>query len=66
MPVRKDRVFSLDGLRGLGALLVFLYHVDIMIIPFGDRGGVTKPLSGRCFGHGVFHPLRCRFVARPF
>lgn len=38
MPVRKDRVLSLDGLRGLGALLVFLYHVDIMIKPFGDRG----------------------------
>lgn len=35
MSVREDRVLSLDGLRGLGALVVFLYHIDIMVHPFG-------------------------------
>ena len=38
MPGREKRVLSLDGLRGLGALMVFLLHVDIMVKPFG--GGV--------------------------
>ena len=35
MPGREKRILSLDGLRGLGALMVFLYHVDIMVKPFG-------------------------------
>ena len=35
MPGHEKRVLSLDGLRGLGALMVFLYHVDIMVKPFG-------------------------------
>lgn len=39
MTVREGRVLSLDGLRGLGALLVFLYHIDAMVHPFGDGGG---------------------------
>ena len=39
MTKHEDRVLSLDGLRGLGALLVFLYHIDIMVKPFGDQGG---------------------------
>ena len=39
MSVREDRVLSLDGLRGLGALVVFLYHIDIMVPPFGRGGG---------------------------
>lgn len=38
MSVREGRVLSLDGLRGLGALLVFLYHIDIMVHPFGEGG----------------------------
>lgn len=38
MSVREDRVLSLDGLRGLGALVVFLYHIDIMVHPFGGGG----------------------------
>lgn len=40
MPGHEKRVLSLDGLRGLGALIVFLYHVDIMVKPFGAGGGV--------------------------
>ena len=39
MSVREGRVLSLDGLRGLGALVVFLYHIDIMVHPFGRGGG---------------------------
>lgn len=39
MSVREGRVLSLDGLRGLGALVVFLYHIDIMVHPFG--GGLS-------------------------
>ena len=39
MPGHEKRVLSLDGLRGLGALIVFLYHVDIMVKPFGAGGG---------------------------
>lgn len=35
MPKHEERVLSLDGLRGLGALTVFLYHIDIMVKPFG-------------------------------
>lgn len=35
MPGHEKRVLSLDGLRGLGALMVFLLHVDIMVKPFG-------------------------------
>lgn len=38
MPAHEKRVLSLDGLRGLGALMVFLYHVDIMVKPFGAGG----------------------------
>lgn len=30
-----ERVLSLDGLRGLGALTVLLYHIGIMLLPFG-------------------------------
>lgn len=41
MPKHEERVLSLDGLRGLGALMVFLYHIDIMVKPFG---GGDKPL----------------------
>lgn len=48
MPAHEKRVLSLDGLRGLGALMVFLYHVDIMVKPFG-AGGVPIVLStGKC------------------
>lgn len=39
MSGREKRVLSLDGLRGLGALMVFLLHVDIMVKPFGAGGG---------------------------
>lgn len=35
MSGHEKRVLSLDGLRGLAALIVFLYHVDIMVKPFG-------------------------------
>lgn len=38
MPGHEKRVLSLDGLRGLAALIVFLYHVDIMVKPFGAGG----------------------------
>lgn len=44
--MREDRVLSLDGLRGLGALMVFLYHVDIMVNPFGTRGGSPSLFPG--------------------
>ena len=44
MPKHEERVLSLDGLRGLGALTVFLYHIDIMVKPFGGGGGGDKPL----------------------
>lgn len=46
MTKHEDRVLSLDGLRGLGALLVFLYHIDIMVKPFGDQGGVPSLFPG--------------------
>ena len=39
MPKHEERVLSLDGLRGLGALMVFLLHMDIMVKPFG--GGAS-------------------------
>lgn len=45
MPGREKRVLSLDGLRGLGALMVFLLHVDIMVKPFG-AGGVPSLFPG--------------------
>ena len=35
MSGHEKRVLSLDGLRGLAALIVFLYHVDIMVKPLG-------------------------------
>ena len=48
MSEHEERVLSLDGLRGLGALMVFLLHVDIMVKPFG-AGGVPIVLStGKC------------------
>ena len=53
---REKRVLSLDGLRGLGALMVFLLHVDIMVKPFG--GGGSEPLPWHRVGHGVLHPVR--------
>lgn len=43
MPAHEKRVLSLDGLRGLGALTVFLYHVDIMVKPFGAGGPSLFP-----------------------
>ncbi len=43
MPGHEKRVLSLDGLRGLGALIVFLYHVDIMVKPFGAGGPSLFP-----------------------
>ena len=43
MPKHEERVLSLDGLRGLGALMVFLYHVDIMVKPFGAGGPSLFP-----------------------
>ena len=43
MPDLEKRVLSLDGLRGLGALMVFLYHVDIMVKPFGAGGPSLFP-----------------------
>ena len=45
MPGREKRVLSLDGLRGLGALMVFLLHVDIMVKPFGGGGPSFFPGS---------------------
>lgn len=43
MSGHEKRVLSLDGLRGLGALMVFLYHVDIMVKPFGAMGPSLFP-----------------------
>ena len=43
MPAHEKRVLSLDGLRGLGALMVFLLHVDIMVKPFGAGGPSLFP-----------------------
>ena len=57
MPGHEKRVLSLDGLRGLGALMVFLYHVDIMVKPFGAGGG-SESLPWHRVGHGVLHPVR--------
>ena len=45
MPGREKRVLSLDGLRGLGALMVFLLQVDIMVKPFGGGGPSFFPGS---------------------
>lgn len=56
MSEHEKRVLSLDGLRGLGALMVFLLHVDIMVKPFG-AGGVES-LPWHRVGHGVLHPVR--------
>lgn len=55
MPGHEKRILSLDGLRGLGALMVFLLHVDIMVKPFG--GGGSEPLPWHRVGHGVLHPV---------
>lgn len=55
MPGHEKHVLSLDGLRGLGALMVFLLHVDIMVKPFG--GGGSEPLPWHRVGHGVLHPV---------
>lgn len=57
MSGREKRVLSLDGLRGLGALMVFLLHVDIMVKPFGAGGG-SESLPWHRVGHGVLHPVR--------
>lgn len=43
MSGHEKRVLSLDGLRGLAALIVFLYHVDIMVKPFGAGGPSLFP-----------------------
>lgn len=43
MPGHEKRVLSLDGLRGLGALMVFLFHVDNMVKPFGAVGPSLFP-----------------------
>lgn len=56
MPGHEKRVLSLDGLRGLGALMVFLYHVDIMVKPFGAGG--SEPLPWHRVGYGVLYPVR--------
>ena len=56
MPGYEKRVLSLDGLRGLAALIVFLYHVDIMVKPFGAGG--SEPLPWRRVGYGVLYPVR--------
>lgn len=56
MSGREERVLSLDGLRGLGALMVFLLHVDIMVKPFGAGGSESLPWHR--VGHGVLHPVR--------
>lgn len=56
MPGHEKRVLSLDGLRGLGALMVFLLHVDIMVKPFGAGGFESLPWHR--VGHGVLHPVR--------
>lgn len=56
MPGHEKRVLSLDGLRGLAALIVFLYHVDIMVKPFGAGG--SEPLPWRRVGYGVLYPVR--------
>ncbi len=45
MSVREDRVLSLDGLRGLGALMVFLLHIDIMVLPFGEGVQASFPVA---------------------
>lgn len=47
MPKHEERVLSLDGLRGLGALTVFLYHIDIMVKPFGGGGQASSPVAHR-------------------
>ncbi len=47
MPGHEKRVLSLDGLRGLGALMVFLLHVDIMVKPFGAGGFRVSSLAPR-------------------
>lgn len=46
MSEREERILSLDGLRGLGALMVFLLHIDIMVLPFGERGGLPSLFPG--------------------
>lgn len=56
MPGHEERVLSLDGPRGLGALMVFLLHVDIMVKPFGAGGSESLPWHR--VGHGVLHPVR--------
>lgn len=50
MPGHEKRVLSLDGLRGLGALMVFLLHVDIMVKPFGAgvRASSLAPRRSWC------------------
>ena len=47
MPGHEKRVLSLDGLRGLGALMVFLFHVDNMVKPFGAGGVQVSSLAAR-------------------
>lgn len=47
MSEHEERVLSLDGLRGLGALMVFLLHVDIMVKPFGAGGFRVSSLAPR-------------------
>ncbi len=47
MPGHEKRVLSLDGLRGLGALMVFLFHVDNMVKPFGTGGVRASSLAAR-------------------
>lgn len=46
MSKHEARVLSLDGLRGLGALSVLLLHIDIMVKPFGERGGLPSLFPG--------------------
>ena len=61
MSKHEARVLSLDGLRGLGALSVLLLHIDIMVKPFGERGGfrVCFPVAPRSWCSSSFPALSC-------
>ena len=55
MPGHEKRVLSLDGLRGLGALMVFLFHVDNMVKPFGT-GARASSLAARRLWCSLSYP----------
>lgn len=56
MPGHEKRVLSLDGLRGLGALMVFLFHVDNMVKPFGTGGVRASSLAARRLWCSLSYP----------